>query len=273
MSPKRRITEALRATSSQGRADRVQSAISAQPFTAGTDGDKLAAALIRAQSTDGATRDDAVERFLHILRPRLLQRFRGRALGEEADDLTQVALIRISRAIPRIDPARAERYIAVVVGNLIRTAARRRKREAARLAVEVDVDTVATREGVYEEIERRADHERFVEALLALAASSMTPGLREVVVGMLRGLSADEIARGCGISPITVRTRLLRVRAMVERALAQYRQEGPRGKRRDPPIRGASSTSQRVAGRLDIKRGGDRAAEPERIHRCGGTLD
>jgi DNA-directed RNA polymerase specialized sigma24 family protein len=47
-------------------------------------------------------------------------------------------------------------------------------------------------------------------------------GLREVAVGMLRGDSAAEIGQSLHISPITVRTRLMRIRAAMRTELACY---------------------------------------------------
>jgi DNA-directed RNA polymerase specialized sigma24 family protein len=50
----------------------------------------------------------------------------------------------------------------------------------------------------------------------------MRPGLRGVAEGVLRGDSAADVARSLDISPITVRTRLMRVRAILREELAPY---------------------------------------------------
>lgn len=57
------------------------------------------------------------------------------------------------------------------------------------------------------------------------ACMRMRPGLREVALGVLRGHSAADIANTLDVSPITVRTRLMRVRAILRTELAPHLDE------------------------------------------------
>src|SRR5579859_3264493 len=99
--------------------------------------------LVREAQRDGA---DALDHLLATLRPALL-RFFGRRLPPdmtETEDLTQLALMRIAKALHRIDPERADDYIATVARNLLRTAYRERARDQARHLLAVSELTSAT---------------------------------------------------------------------------------------------------------------------------------
>src|SRR5712691_7240229 len=90
--------------------------------------EELRALIDRAQHDDAG----ALERLLAALRRPLLAYFSRRVPDDTAEDLTQVALIRISRALPRIQPDRAGRYVSTVARNLFRSAHRRRVRDGNR---------------------------------------------------------------------------------------------------------------------------------------------
>ena len=90
--------------------------------------EELRALIDRAQHDDAG----ALERLLTALRRPLLAYFSTRVPDDTAEDLTQVALIRISRALPRIESDRAERYVSTVARNLFRSAHRRRVRDGHR---------------------------------------------------------------------------------------------------------------------------------------------
>jgi RNA polymerase sigma factor (sigma-70 family) len=165
-----------------------------------------------------AGRAHAVDELLTILRPALLAFFQQRQPADTAEDLTQLALIRISGAISRIDPERADSYISTVARNLLRTAYRVRARDRTR---ESDTDTCEL-PAVVMDAESRAE---FADLLLAVHRACLTklsPGLREVAVGLLQGETAADIADSLHISPVTVRTRLMRVRAVLRHELASY---------------------------------------------------
>jgi DNA-directed RNA polymerase specialized sigma24 family protein len=64
----------------------------------------------------------------------------------------------------------------------------------------------------------------YEELVLAVHRASLTlqQDLRAVVIGLLRGDSSAEIATALNISPVTVRTRLMQVRAILRPELAAY---------------------------------------------------
>src|SRR5579884_4411973 len=84
-------------------------------------------------------RASAVEELLTILRPSLLAFFQRRHSIDNAEDLTQLAMIRIAGAISRIDPARADSYISTVARNLLRTAYKASAKDRSRKS---DVDAL-----------------------------------------------------------------------------------------------------------------------------------
>lgn len=105
--------------------------------------EELRTLLDRAQHEDAG----ALERILPALRPPLLAYFAYRLPEDIAEDLTQIALIRMTRAIPRIDPSRADRYVMTIARSLVRTAHRRRSRDTHRCAPPDFVDTAESRGG------------------------------------------------------------------------------------------------------------------------------
>ena len=172
---------------------------------------KLASLLREAQcSAPGAS-----ESFLAVLRPSLLGFFSARLPRELAEDLTQNALLRIAGALQRIDPERADAYVATVARNLLRTAHRRRAIEGRR-RIELDLETIPlNREGVDVQLER----EELVRMVHTLIRSKLPPLLAETVRALLNGSTPVEIAELQGVSPVTVRTRLMRARAILRAEL------------------------------------------------------
>ena len=77
--------------------------------------DRLAV-LVRAAQND---EDRALDRLLSTVRPALLSYFCRRVPEDVAEDLAQIALIRIVKALPRIDPERAGAFIATIGQNLL----------------------------------------------------------------------------------------------------------------------------------------------------------
>src|SRR5262245_39942932 len=170
----------------------------------------------------GARRDSGgVEALLAAVRPALHAFFRHRTDADAAEDLTQLSLLRIAGAVARIDPERADSYLSAVARNLLRTSYRMRARDRRRTstltdAIEVADDDVADRGAEYADL-AHAVH----DACLAIEQ----PALRDIALGVLRGHSATELANEFDISPITVRTRLMRVRSSLRRQLAPYLDE------------------------------------------------
>jgi len=67
--------------------------------------------LVREAQRDGP---DALNRLLATLRPALLRFFERRFPSDTTEDLAQLALMRIAKALRRIDPERADSYTITV---------------------------------------------------------------------------------------------------------------------------------------------------------------
>jgi RNA polymerase sigma factor (sigma-70 family) len=172
---------------------------------------KLASLVREAQ----CSRPGAADALLAVLRPSLLGFFSARLPRELAEDLAQNALIRIAGALPRIDPERADAYVATVARNLLRSAHRRRAIEGRR-RIEVDLDAIPIdRDGADARIER----EELVRIVHAVIRSKLPPPLADTVRALLSGSTPAEIAALQGVSPVTVRTRLMRARAILRAEL------------------------------------------------------
>ena len=157
----------------------------------------------------------ALDRLLATLRPPLVAFFADRLSHELAEDSTQSALCRIAGALPRIDPERADAYLATVARNLLRTAHRRRAIDSRRHA-DIDLaDIPEHRQGA----DSRVEFEELARAVHGVVAAKLSPPLAEIVLGLLRGETPMEIAARQGVSPVTVRTRLMRARAILGREL------------------------------------------------------
>ena len=158
---------------------------------------------------------NSIDQLLTTVRPALFRYFRRHLPPDVADDLAQLALIRITRALPRIDAARGHAFISRVAQNLLRSAYKRRHREALRHAATIDVDAIESRTVADGDAEW---HE--AEALVRSAVERVLPReLRETMLALLHGQSHAEIALSQGVSRITVRTRLLRARMLLKMEL------------------------------------------------------
>lgn len=175
----------------------------------------LLAPLIR-EAQSGAP--DAIDRVLVILRPAALAYFSARLPRELAEDSTQSALLRVTGALPRIDPERADAYVATVARNILRTALARRTIEGRRRAP-LDLDHIPEHR---ESVDARVEYEELVRIVHRLIAAKLPDVLAETVHALLRGYSALEIAEQHGVSPVTVRTRLMRARAILREELRPH---------------------------------------------------
>ena len=161
---------------------------------------------------------DALNTLLVFLRPALLKFFQRRLALDMCEDLTQMALIRISGAIKRIDPERADSYIATVARNLLRTTYRRHARERSR----ADATIPDELPGCGTSIDRRLEYEDLVRHVHRTSLEKLPPELRDIALGLIQGQTPVEIASALDVNPITVRTRLMRVRGILREALAPY---------------------------------------------------
>ena len=162
----------------------------------------------------------AVDALLAALRPALVCFFARRLSYDGAEDLAQAALVRITRALPKIEPERADRFVVTVACNLLRTAYSQRARDQRRWAPEeaaeaVEIATVTA-------ADRHAEYEELARAVHRVCAAKLPPALQEVALGLLRGETPAEMATRLGVNPVTVRTRLMRVRAILRRELHAY---------------------------------------------------
>jgi RNA polymerase sigma factor (sigma-70 family) len=162
-----------------------------------------------------------VEALLSAIRPALHAFFRRRTDADAAEDLTQLSLLRIAGAVPRIDPERADSYLTTVARNLLRTSYQVRARELGRTVALTEVVEVA----IEKPADQRAEYSDLASAVHRACLAIEQPALREIALGVARGESATELANQFDISPITVRTRLMRVRAALRNQLAAYLDE------------------------------------------------
>jgi RNA polymerase sigma-70 factor (ECF subfamily) len=166
--------------------------------------------------------EPTVNALLAALRPALVSFFSRSMASDPAEDLAQDALIRIHRALPNIDAARAHPFIVTVACNLARTAYAQRARDKRRYAPEEAADAVS----VPTAADRHAQYQELRLAVSRVATAKMPQTQRDVVLGLLRGDTAAEVAEKLGISPVTVRTRLMRARTVLHRDLWQFLDSG-----------------------------------------------
>jgi len=153
---------------------------------------------------------------LAALRPAFVDFFSRRLTTDMAEDLAQAALVRIAGALSRIDPERADAYVSTVARNLLRSAYRRRAIDRERYA-ETDLTDIPLATG---DAHARAEYEELLIAIHRVIAAKLAPDLAEIVRALLRGETPAEIAERQGVSPVTVRTRLMRARAVLRAELA-----------------------------------------------------
>jgi RNA polymerase sigma factor (sigma-70 family) len=161
---------------------------------------------------------NAVNALLAALRPALVAFFSRRLSNDVAEDFAQSALLRIAGALPRIDPERADSYVSTVARNLLRTAYRRRVIDQRRHS-DTELSSLISDT---EPIEAWAEYKEFARAVQRVVRTGLPEPLAEVILSLLHGETTSEIAERLGLSPITVRTRLLRARAILRRELLPY---------------------------------------------------
>src|SRR5947208_5623574 len=129
--------------------------------------------LVREAQRDGP---DALNRLLARLRPALVTFFGRRFPSDLTEDLAQVALMRIAKALRRIDPERADSYTVTVARNLLRTAYRERARDVRRyLPVAADLASATLPP------DSQAEYEELVLAVHRAVLTKLPHPLRQIV--------------------------------------------------------------------------------------------
>ncbi len=175
---------------------------------------ELLGQLVREAQRDGT---GALNRLLETLRPALVTFFERRLRSDQTEDLAQLALMRIARALRRIDPERADSYTITVARNLLRTAYREHARDLGRY-----VPVGAELASAMPSPDSQAEYEELVLALHRAVLTKLPHPLRQIVGGVLEDKSPLQIAEELHVSPVTVRTRLMRARWILRRELVAF---------------------------------------------------
>jgi RNA polymerase sigma-70 factor (ECF subfamily) len=171
---------------------------------------------------------------LAALRPPLVTFFSRRLSSDVAEDLAQSALLRVAGALPRIDPERADSYVSTVARNLLRTTYRRHAIDRRRQS-DTELSSLISDS---QPIEAAAEYEELARAVHRVVRAALPESLAEVVLSLLHGETTSEIAERLGLSPITVRTRLMRARTILRQELRSYLPpQAKREQRRGPDPR------------------------------------
>jgi len=175
---------------------------------------ELLGQLVREAQRDGP---DALNRLLARLRPALVTFFERRLPSDLTEDLAQLALMRIAKALRRIDPERADSYTITVARNLLRSAYRQRARELLRYSP-VGTDLAST----IPASDSQAEYEELVLAVHRAVLTKLPSPLRDVMSRVLDDETPSQIADELHSSPVTVRTRLMRARWILRRELVVF---------------------------------------------------
>src|SRR5437899_3847612 len=133
------------------------------------------------------------------------------------EDLTQLALMRIAKAVRRIDPERADSYTITVARNLLRSAYRQRARDLGRYSP-VDAELASTISGS----DSQAEYEELVLAVHRAVLTKLPRPLQDIMSRVLDDEPPSQIADELHVSPVTVRTRLMRARWILRRELVAF---------------------------------------------------
>src|SRR5437879_6013198 len=175
---------------------------------------ELLSQLVREAQRDGK---DALNRLLAALRPALVAFFERRLPSDQTEDLAQLALMRIAKALRRIDPERADSYTITVARNLLRTAYRERARDLSRY-VPVGAELASTTPVP----DSQAEYEELVLAVHRAVLTKLPRPLQQIMSKVLEDQSPSQIADELHVSPVTVRTRLMRARWILRRELVAF---------------------------------------------------
>lgn len=155
----------------------------------------------------------ALDALLARLRPSFVTCFTPRLGPDEAEDVAQDALLRVARALHQINPERAGRYLTRLAWNLLRQECRRCAREARRV---VPLERAAAVEAPATP-DRDVECRDVVRAVHEFSLASLSPKLRDSVLGLLWDLSPSEMAAQQGAKRSTMRARVRLARARLRR--------------------------------------------------------
>jgi RNA polymerase sigma-70 factor (ECF subfamily) len=140
---------------------------------------------------------------------------------EEAQDLSQEAIVRAYEAFDRFDGRNFKAWILRILTNLYINRYRQRQREAPSSSLDEDgaIDPVAD--------ERETPERQLFDDLLSAevedALAKVPPDFRTaVILSDIEGLSYEEIAAATNVPIGTVRSRLARGRAFLRRELERF---------------------------------------------------
>jgi RNA polymerase sigma-70 factor (ECF subfamily) len=155
----------------------------------------------------------ALDALLATLRPSFVRFFAPNVGPDAAEDLAQVALLRITRALQAVDPQQIRAFLATIVRNMLRSERRRETRQARLRAA--FADTLQEAADPDPELET-CD---FVDAVRRTSVGILSPKLRDTMLAALAGVTPSTLAAREGVPASVVRNRLLRARARVRVAL------------------------------------------------------
>ena len=170
--------------------------------------------LVREAQRNGP---DALNRLLATLRPALLRFFERRFPSDMTEDLAQLALMRIAKALRRIDPERADSYTITVARNLLRSAYRQRARELLRYSP-IGTELAST----IPASDSQAEYKELVLAVHRAVLTKLPRPLQDIMSRVLDDETPSQIADELHVSPVTVRTRLMRARWILRRELVAF---------------------------------------------------
>ncbi len=155
----------------------------------------------------------ALDTLLATLRPSFVTFFAPNVGRDVAEDLAQIALLRIVRALGTIKPEHIRAFLLTLVWNMVRSERRREARRARWCAA--FAQTLEEAAGPDPEVEA-CD---LVDAVRRTSLAILPPKLRDTMLGALAGLTPAALAVREGVPASVVRNRLLRARARVRVAL------------------------------------------------------
>lgn len=145
---------------------------------------------------------------------------------EEAEDLTQEAIVRAYDAYDRFDGSNFKAWLLRIVTNLYINKYRQRQRGPQQSSI--DEEGAAEPTATESQLPDRLLFDEAVGAEVEQALAAVPTDFRmAVILSDIEGLSYQEIADATGVPIGTVRSRLARGRSMLRKSLEQFaRREG-----------------------------------------------
>jgi RNA polymerase sigma factor (sigma-70 family) len=169
------------------------------------------ASLVRSAQHAGGIRTRELDALLTAIRPALLAFCARRLDAASADDVAQRVLWTVSRDVQSVAADQAGRWLVTVARNALRDEYRRRAIAATRFVAADAARQVAGSERASAAVE----YAELRRAVTRAARLRCGPAVRDVIAGILDGLTVRDIADLSGATPHAVRTRLLRARAVL----------------------------------------------------------